>query len=144
AEIYEYAVVRDVFHAATHNRIFRQRRHQRVAFGFLLLLKNRAAADNYIAALAIQFQNANFDVSILPSFQIVHRPQFDLRSWQEGANTDIDHQAALDALSYLAGDGRLLAIGFLDALPNAAPVSAHMRQQNVAILLLVQSFDFNC
>ncbi len=36
--------------------------------------------------------------AILPSLQVVHRPQFDLRRGQERPHADIDHQAALDPL----------------------------------------------
>src|ERR1700683_3793509 len=127
AEIHEHAVVSYVFHAPGDGRTFRQRGHQLIALGFLFFFKNRAAADDHIAALAIQFQDADVDIAILPGIQIVHRAQFDLRSRQESANTNINYQAALNALGDFARNRGMLAIGFLGALPDTPSVRAHMR-----------------
>src|SRR5260370_339618 len=79
AEIDEDAVIGDVLHFAGDDGAFGERGHQRVALRFLVLFENGAAADDYVAAFAIQLQNANFDVFVFPAVQIVHRAQFDLR-----------------------------------------------------------------
>ena len=143
AKVHENSVVRHVLHATRYHRAFGKRSRQRVALGFLLFFQNRAAADHHIAALAVQLQDAHFDFAVLPRFQIVHRPQLDLRSGQKRAHADIHHQPALDSLVDLAGDVGVLAVGFLDALPDAAAVCAHVRQQDVAVFLLVQPLDFD-
>ena len=143
AEVDEDAVVGHVLHAPGHDRAFGKRRRQRLALRFLLFFQNRAAAHHHVAALAIQLQDADLDFAVLPRFQIVHRPQLDLRGRQKRAHADIHHQPALDPLGDLAGHVGVLAIRFLDALPDAAPVRAHVRQQHVAVFLLVQPLDFD-
>ncbi len=120
-----------------------QRTHQRFALRFLVFFQNRAAAHHHVAALAIQFQHAYFDLFIFPRIQVVHRPQFNLRSRQERPHADIHHKPALDPLRYFALDRRVLAIRLLDALPHAPPMRAHVRQQHVPIFLRVQTLHFN-
>ena len=143
AQVHKYAVVRDVFHFAGNDSAFGQRAHQRVALGFLVFFQDRATAHHHVAALAIQFQHADFDFFFFPRIQIVHRTQFDLRSRQERAHADIHHQAALDPLGNLSLDSGVLAIGFLDAFPHAAAMCAHVRQQHVSVFLRVQPLHFD-
>ncbi len=143
AEIDKHAVVGDIFHAAGNGRAFHQRIHQSIAFSLGRFLEQRAPAHHHIAALAIQFQNAKFQLAILPRLKIVHRAQFQLRSRQKRTHADIDNQPALDALQNLALDRFVLAVSLVDALPNAPSVRPRMREQNVAVLVLVQPLDFN-
>src|ERR1700735_531428 len=127
AEIDEHTIISYIFYPAGDHRAFRQGRHQFIALGLLLFFENRAAAHDYVASLTIQFQHADLDIAGLPSIQIVHRPQLDLRSRQERTNADINYQTALNALGDLAGDRRMLAIRFLDTLPNAPAVRTYVR-----------------
>ncbi len=121
-----------------------QRGRQRVALGLLLFFENRAVAHDDVPALPVQLQDANFDLAIVPSLQVMHRPQLDLRSWQERPHANIHHQPALDPLQNLPLQIRMFPVSLLDPLPYAAAMRAHVRQQHVAIPLLVQPLDLNC
>src|ERR1700735_1235485 len=101
AEINEHAIVGYVFYSAGNYRAFRQGRHQFIALGFLLFFQNRSAAYDHVAALAIQLQNAN---------------------------ADFNDQATFDAFSNFARNRGMVAIRFLNTLPDAPPVRTHMRQ----------------
>ena len=127
AQIDEHAVVRNVFHVPVHDRAFRKRCCQRVPLGFLLFFEDRAPAHHHVPAFAVQLQDAHFDLAVLPSLEIVHRPQLDLRRRQKCPHADIDHQSALDPLQDFPVHVRVLAIRFLDPLPYAPPVRPHVR-----------------
>src|SRR5271156_2924718 len=126
AEIHEHAVVGYVFYTAGNNRTFRQGRHQFIALGFLLFFENRAPAYDHVAAFTIQLEDADVDITILPSIQVVYRPQFDLRSRQEGADADVNYQASLNALGNFARNRGMVTVRFLDLLPDAPPVRTHV------------------
>ena len=143
AQINKYTVIRHVLYTPRNHRAIRHGCQQSFALRFLLLFEDRAPAHHHISALAVQLEDANVDLAIFPPFQVVHRPQFDLRSRQESAHADVNYQAALDPLGYLALDVRMLTVGFLDSFPHAPPVRSYVRQQHVAILVLVETLDFN-
>ncbi len=127
AEVYENSIVRHILDASRHDRAFRERIGQSVALVLLLFFEDRAPADDHIAALAVQLQDANFDLAVLPRFQIVHGPQLDLRSRQKRADADVNHQPALDSFRRSSRYVCMLAVGFFDSLPDAAAVRAHIR-----------------
>src|SRR4029077_13267569 len=143
AQVNEDAIVGDIFHFSGDDRAFGEGGDQRIALGFLIILENHAAADHHVAALAIQLENAELDFAVLPSVESMNGAKLNLRCGQKRAHSDIHHQAALDTFGDFAGDIRMLAIGFLDALPDAALVRAHMREKDVAIFLFVEALDFD-
>ncbi len=143
AEIDEDAVISDVLDAAGDCRAFDERIHQSVALGLGGFFEQRAAADDYVAALAIEFENAQLDLAIFPGFEIVDGAQLDLRGGEKRADADIYDETAFDALENFAGDGFVLAIGFVDAFPDAAAMRAGVREEDVAVLVFVKALDFD-
>ena len=83
-------------------------------------------ADNDIAPLAIQFEDADLDIAIFPCFEIVHWPQLDLRCRQKRSYANIHYQSAFDALHRFARDVRVFAVRFFDVLPDSATMCTHM------------------
>ena len=79
---------------------FDDRIQQSITLRFRRFFKQHAAADHHVAALAIQFQDANFNLAILPRFEIVHRPQFELRRGQKRPHANINDQSALDPFEH--------------------------------------------
>ena len=142
-EVHEDAVVGDVFDLAGDDCALGKAGHEGFALGLLIVFENHAAADDYVAALAIELEDADFNLAILPALEIVDGAQLNLRSRQKGAHTDINDEAALDAFGNLARDIAMLAIGFLDTLPNAAAVGAHVRKEHIAVSLFVETLDFD-
>src|SRR6185437_7719029 len=143
AEINKNAVIGDVFYFAGDDGAFSERIGERLALLFLLFFENGATADDDVAALAIEFEYANFDFAILPGFQIVRGAQVKLRRREKCAEADVHNQAALDAVGNGAFQSGAIFIGILNALPDRAAMSARVREEDVAFLLLIEALDFD-
>src|SRR5215469_446336 len=135
AQVHENTVVGNVFYFAGDDSAFAQSFRERAALLLLLFFQNRAAADDYVAALTIEFENAAFDFAVLPCFQVVRRTEIQLRSGKERTHSNIDDQAALDAVDDLARERLAFLIRALNAVPHSASMRANMREQNITVFL---------
>src|SRR5690348_1712141 len=143
AKVHENAIISDVFHFAIDDGAFGERIGKRLALLFLLFFENGAAADDDVAAFAIEFEHANFNFAILPRFQIVRGAQIKLRSREKRAKANVHNQAAFDAVGDRAFQSRAVLVGIFNALPDGAAMSSRVREEDVAFFLLVQALDFN-
>src|SRR4029077_20981586 len=79
AQVNEDAIVGDIFHFSGDDRAFGESGDQRIAFRFLIILENHAAAEQHFAALAIQLENAELDFAVLTSVEIMNGAKLHLR-----------------------------------------------------------------
>src|SRR6266446_315604 len=142
-EIDESAVLRHVLHVPVHDLAFGERFHQRGALGVQLFFKNRAPADHHIAAAAIELGDANLDFLAQQVVEILRRAQIELRPGKKRAHSDVDHQAALDAIDHFAGDRILGFESGVDALPRAAAQHFLVRDNEVAFFVFAGALHFN-
>ena len=143
AEVDKSAVAGDVLHDPAAHLPFGERVHQLLPVGLQIHFENRAPANHHISALAIQLDDANLDLLILPGVEILHGPQVHLRGRKKRSRADFHHQATLDVVHDAAGQVCLLAVGLLDVRPGAAAPGAEMREDDVAVLAIACAEHFN-
>src|SRR5271155_1509412 len=106
AEINEGAVVGDVFYGAVNDLAFLQILHQLSTLGVQFFFEQCTAADNNVAATAIQLGDAHLNFAADQAIQILRGSQVILRAGQEGPHaTNVHDEAALDAVDDFRGDG---------------------------------------
>ena len=143
AEIDEGAVFGDVFHVAVDNLTFGERFHQLGALGVQLFFEKSAAADDDVAAAAVQLGDADLDFGAGEIVEVLCRAKIKLRAGQERADADIDDQAALDAVDHFAGDGFLGFVGGFDFFPSAAAKNFLIGENREAVFVLARALHFD-
>src|SRR5579883_1655122 len=108
-----------------------------------LLFKERAAADDDVAAPPVQLRDANRNVLADQAIQILRGPQIVLGAREEGADADIHHKAALNAVHDLAGECFLGLKGRVEFLPGAAAQNLLVRDESVAFLVLARALHLD-
>ncbi len=125
AEIDEGAVFGDVLDDAVDHLAFVQALHQLGALLRERVLKHRAARDDDVAAPLVHLQDTERLRRIHQRADVAHRAHVHLAPRQEGHGAvEIDGEAALHLVEYLAGDGLVL----LEALfePDPALLAARL------------------
>src|SRR6185437_15072593 len=118
AEIDEGAVVGEVLDRACEHGALFQRGECDGLPGVLVLFEDFLAADDDVAALFVQLDDADFDLLADVAVQIAHGADFDLRAGQERLDADVDGEAALDAADDETLYGRLLRDGLFQGVPD--------------------------
>src|SRR5271169_5629803 len=90
AEVYEGAVFGDVLYMAVDDLSFGEGFHQLGALSVQLFLENRSAADDDVAAAAVQLGDAHLNFGAGEVIEILCGAKIELRAGQECADTDID------------------------------------------------------
>src|SRR4029077_55022 len=116
---------------------------QRGSLGVELFFQQRAAADDYVPAAPIELGDANLNFLPEKVVEVLRGAQIELRSGKKRAHPDVDHQAALDAVDYFAGDGILGLESGVDALPGAAAQHLLVRDDEVAFFVFAGALHFN-
>src|SRR6266849_2197148 len=143
AEVDESAVLGHVLDVTVHNLAFGKRFHQRGALGMQLFFEQRAPADHYVAAAAIQLGDANLNFLPEQIVEVLRWAQIELRAGKKRAYSDVDNQTTLDAVDYFAGDGILRLESGVDALPRAAAQHLLIRNNEVAFFVFAGALHFN-
>ena len=122
---------------------FVKRFHELRALGVQLFFEQRAAADDDVAAAAIQLGDANLEFLLHQVVEVGGGTQIVLRARKERADADVDDEAALDAIDDFAGDGFFgFECGF-DFFPSAAAENFLVREDDVAVFVLAGALDFD-
>ena len=120
-----------------------ERFHELSALGVELFFEQGAAADDNVAAAAIQLGDANLEFLLHQVIEVGGRTQVVLRTREERANADVDDEAALDAIDDFAGDGFLGFERGFDFFPSAAAENFLIREDDVAVFVLAGALDFD-
>ncbi len=136
AHVNKRAVIGQILDRAGQHGALAEVLERRIATGRLLLFEDFLAADNHIAALLVQLDDANFDLLAEVAIQIAHRANLKLRTGQEGLHADIDSQTTLDAADDGANDGRLLCRCLFDRIPYAQALGLLVADQVATFGLL--------
>src|SRR4051794_1264480 len=131
AEIDERAVVGDVLDDALEHLAFGKRLERVLLLLGVLLFEERLAREHDVAALLVDLDDAHAQLLTAQRVEIAHRPDVDLRAWQERAHADVDREAALDALDDAADDDLALGVGFLDLVPNLHLLGFFAREDDI-------------
>ena len=143
ADIHEYAIAGNALDRSVEDLALGNRIQQFLPLRFLLFLENRAPADHHVSALAVQLENSDLDIAILPFLQFMHWPKISLRSRQERAHTHVNDQAALHAIDDPACQCGLVVVRLIEIGPNAASTRALIGDYDVAILVLAGQLNFD-
>src|SRR5271169_3367185 len=143
AEIDEGAVFGDVLHMTVHDLALGERFHQLGALGVQLFLENRAAADDYVAAAAVELGDADLHFGARQVVEVLRGAQVKLRAGQKRANTDVHDEATLDAVHHFAGDGFLGLVGGFDFFPSAATQHLLVGENREAVFVLARALHFD-
>ena len=136
AQVDKRAVVGEVLHRAGEHRALAQLLQGGRALGVLLFFQDFLAADDHVAALLVQLDDADFDLLAEIAVQIAHRANLKLRAGQKRLQADIDGEAALDAADHRAHHRRLVVGGLLDHVPHAQALGLLVADQVAAFRLL--------
>src|SRR5579859_815529 len=143
AEINESAVFGDVLDVAVHDLAFRECLHQLRALGVQLFFENGAAADDHVAATAVELGDADLHFRAGQVVEVLRGAKIKLRAGQKRADADIDNEAALDAVHHFAGDGFLGLEGRFDLFPGAAAENFLIGENGEAVFVLAGALNFN-
>ncbi len=136
AQVDEGAVLGDVLHHAPHDLALRQAAEGAALLLGVLLLEDRLAGQDDVAALAVHLDDPHLQLFPLHGIQVAHRAQVHEGAGQEGAHADVHGQAALDPFFDDAGDGASVGIGPLDLLPHLHLLGLLLGKDHVAVLVL--------
>jgi hypothetical protein len=92
----------------------------------VLLLQHGLARQDDVVAPAVEADDLELEVAALQALEVLHRLDVGERTGQEGADADVDGQAALDAID----DPALDDAAFLEAVLHVGP-DAHARRLGV-------------
>src|SRR5579859_6162446 len=132
-----------VLDVAVHDLAFRECLHQLRALGVQLFFENGAAADDHVAAAAVELGNAHLQFSAGQVVEVLRGTKVKLRAGQKRADADIDNEAALDAVHHFAGDGFLGFVGRFDLFPGAAAENLLIGENGEAVFVLAGALHFD-
>ena len=101
------------------------------------LLKQHAAGEHDVVAVAVHLDDAGLDLGAQVHVQVLHAAQVHQGGRQEAAQADVQDQAALDHFDDLAGDHFAGLELLLDAVPGALVLSALLGEDETAVLVLL-------
>ena len=86
--------------------------------GVLLFFEDLLAADDDVAALLVELDDADFDLLADVAVEIADGTDLELRAGQERLDADVDGETALDAADDRALDRGLVVGSLLDRVPD--------------------------
>jgi hypothetical protein len=101
AQINKHTVFGNIFNHAIHDFTFMDGGQRRRSFGFPFGFQNDPPGENDVAALAVEFQNLEFEGLPNHLVQVAHGAQIGLGARQEGLNAHVNRKSAFDTV----GDG---------------------------------------
>ena len=114
---------------------FGERLERRLLLLGVLLLEQRLAREDDVAALLVDLDDAHPELLPLQRVEVANRADVDLRSGQERAHADVHGEAALDALDDAADDDLPVGVGLLDLVPDLHLLGLLARQHDVAFTI---------
>ena len=143
AEVDERTVVGEVFDRAGEDNALFEVLESGGTLGVLLFFEDLFAADNHVAALLVELDDADFNLGAEVAIEIADRAHLKLRTGQERLEANVDRETALDA----ADDGahhRGLVVGcLLDDVPNAQALSFVVGDKIAALGLFALDDNFD-
>src|SRR6185437_12202646 len=94
-EVDEGAVFGHVLHVAVNDLAFAECLHQLRTLGVQFFFENRAAADDYVAAAAVELGDTHLHIGAGQVVEILRGTKVKLRAGQKRADADVDNEAAL-------------------------------------------------
>ncbi len=145
AEVDEHAVVGDVLDdAAEAGALFKPLEGLGLLLGELGL-EHRLAGEDDVVAPAVQADDLELQLLAAQRLQVLDRLDVDQGPGQEGAQTDVHRQTALDAVGDTSLDDPAVLVGALHLGPAAHALGLGVGEEDVALLvlgLLEQDIDF--
>ena len=144
AKVNERAEVDDRGDGALEAHALRQLREDLGALVLAALLKQHAAGQHDVVAVAIHLDDAGLDLGVEVHVEILDATKVHQRRRQEAAQTDVEDEAALDHLDDLAGDHFAGLELLFDANPRTLVLGALLGQDQTTVLVFLlehESFD---
>src|SRR6202041_321385 len=133
AQIDECAVVGEVLDGTSGDAALFESRERDRLLGVLLLFEQLLAADNDVAALLVQLDDADFNLGADVAVQIADRTDFDLRTRQKRLDADVDGQTTLDPAKNHALDGCFVVCRLLELVPHLVAERLFVADQVAAL-----------
>ena len=102
----------------------------------VLLLEDRLAREHDVAALLVDLDDAHAELLPLERVEVADGPHVHLAAGQEGADADVDGEAALHPLDHPAHDDAALLVGALDVVPDLHLLGLLLGEDHVAVAVL--------
>ncbi|MDQ7086714.1 MAG: hypothetical protein Q9Q13_02130 [Acidobacteriota bacterium] len=134
-EIDEGSVLCDVLHHALDAAAFLESLERHLLLLGVLLFEHMLAGDDDVAPPAVHLDHPNAHLLVLEMLEIAHGTHIHQRAGQEGANSDIHRQAALDAIDDPPGENLAGAVGRLDPFPDLDPFGLLLGERDVVVVL---------
>ena len=131
AEIDERAVVGDVLDHAVQHLAFGQRVERVLLLFRVLFFEEDLAREHDVAALLVHLDDAHAELLPAQRVEIADGTHVDLRAGEEGADADVDREAALDALDDAADDDLALGVGLFDLVPDLHLLGLFAREDDI-------------
>ncbi len=136
AQVHEGPVLRDVLDRPHEDlALFEGLQGLELALG-VLLLEDGLPAEDDVAPLLVDLDDAHAELLPLERVQVPHGPDVDLAPGQEGADPDVHREAALHPLDDPADDDAALLVGALHVVPDLHLLGLFLGQDDVAFLVL--------
>ena len=136
AEVDEHAVVGDVLDHALEPLALLQALERLALLALVLLLQDGLARQDDVVAPPVEADDLELELAALEALEVLHRLDVGERARQEGADADVDRQAALDAIDDPALDDAALLEAVLHVGPDAHARRLGVGQQDVAFEVL--------
>src|SRR5579871_362993 len=143
AHIDERAVVGQVLYRSGQNAALFQSRERNSLLRVLVFFEQFLAADNNVATLLVQLDDADFDLRANVAVKIAYRTNLNLRPRQKCLDADIDSQTTLNTAQNHALDGRLLVSGLLQLVPDLMAKRLLVADQVATFGLLAFNHNLN-
>ncbi len=152
-EVDERAEVGEVLHRAGHGRAGHHGFEERLTLLAAFALNEFATAEDDVAAVVVDFDNAEIVGVAEEHAEVLRLDDVDLRAGAERLDADIDHEAAFDDALHLALDQPVAVIHADDLFPvltverffarehDHALVVFEPLEQHVDLVALLQTFD---
>ena len=101
------------------------------------LLKPRAAGQDHVVAVLVEFDDLRLDLAADVGGEVANATHLDEGGGQEAAQTDVEDQAALDDLDDGAGHDAVLLLDLLDLAPRALVLRTLLRQEEATFLVFL-------
>ncbi len=139
----ERAVVGEVLDDAGEDRALFEGREGDGLLLVLLLFEDLLAGDDDVAALLVELDDADFDLSADVAVEIADGANFNLRAGEKRLDADVDCEATLNARDDHALDGGLGVGSLFELVPNLVTQGLLVRDEIAAFLLFTLNDHFD-
>src|SRR4029450_8795366 len=137
AEVHERPEVRDRRDGRLAAFALLQRLEELLAALALRLLKEGAAREHHVVAVAVKLDDLGLELGPHERMQVSDPPEVDERGWQEPAEPDVQDETTLDDLDHRALDRAARLHDLLDPAPGTLVLRALLRQDQAALFVLL-------